>query len=75
MRENSMFTLAAILVVVSLVKQKKYTFNCTVSFELVSKFLKCLKTLTNQILLQNMPKKMLTEPHNDGKVTHFPLPH
>ena len=51
-------------VVVVLVNNKKYTFNSSVNVEKMSKF---LKTLTNQTLLQNIPKKMLKEPMMIGK--------
>ena len=33
--------------------------------------LKCMKTLTNQTLLQNIQNKILIEPYNDGKVNHI----
>ena len=42
---------------------KKYTFNSTV---VLKQCQKCLKTLINQTLLQNISKKMLIEPYNDG---------
>ena len=61
-----------VVVVLVLVKQQKYTFNSTVNVEIMSKM---FETLINQTLLQNISKKMLIEPYNDGKVNHFPVPH
>ena len=62
-------------VVVVLVNNKKYTFNSTVNFEILSEMFEKFENINKSNFIAKYLKKMLIKPYNDGKVIHFPLPH
>ena len=52
-----MFTLAAILLLFFLVNNKKYTFNSTVNFEIVSKMFEMFENINNSNFIAKYPEE------------------